>query len=51
MLYFMAWMTLYSAYIDDFIVYNEHTGSHLSHISKVLDCLRKAGITSKVYKV
>ena len=39
-----------AAYLDDLIIYSESWNDHLKHISEVLKCLRKAGLTMKAKK-
>ena len=39
-----------AAYLDDLVVYSESWEEHLEHLSQVLGCLRKAGLTAKPSK-
>lgn len=39
-----------AAYLDDLVVYSESWEEHLQHLSQVLSCLRKAGLSAKPSK-
>ena len=44
---FSSYNTFCTPYMDDIIVYSDTWSDHLSHIQKVLDKLREAGLTAK----
>ena len=39
-----------AAYLDDLVVYSESWEEHLHHLSQVLGCLTKVGLTAKPSK-
>ena len=39
-----------SVYIDDIVVFSNTWKEHITHLSRVLDCIRQAGLTAKATK-
>ena len=39
-----------SVYIDDIVVFSNTWKDHITHLSRVLDCIRQAGLTAKATK-